>query len=159
MAFAGNPKLICGPAGPEFIDRPEDGSNAFKAGELVYTLSTGYLSAIVTTNSAVSVILGQVQTDSTAVAGTRHKVQVITPDTDIEIVTSAVCALAYEGQKYGNTCAANVHTLNFSETTDPTFYVKRVLRENPDSVHGAYIAKAVVRLRGQANEMYSSLTV
>ena len=147
MAFAGNPQLICKDE-PEFIERPEHASSDFKAGELVYTdRSTypGYLAAVAASAGGAVKILGQVQTDATGVTGTKHKVQKIDYDTDIEIVTSAVMAQAYEGMIYDNAVSSNVHTLSIA-ANHPTFYVKRALRENPDRVYGAFVAKAVVRV-------------
>jgi hypothetical protein len=79
-------------------------------------------------------------------------VQLITPETDIEIVSSAVTAVANEGQIYGNAVSSNVHTLDLSDTTYPVFYVKRSLRTNPDRVSGAFVAKAVVRVLAVALE-------
>ena len=149
MAFAGNPILICQDEA-EFVERPEDGSASFKAGELVYTQrsgSPGYLHAVAAPNSATVKILGQVQTDSTGTSGTKHKVQLITPETDIEIVTSAIMTQAYEGMIYENIVAtANVHTLNLSGNSYPTYYVKRALRVNPDRVNSAFDTRAVVRV-------------
>ena len=157
MAFAGNPKIIC--RDPEFVERAEDGSEAFKAGELVWTNTTGYLKAVAAPGGNPVVVLGQVQTDSTAVAGTIHKVQVITPEDDIEIVLSAVPTIDAVGGVYENAVSANVHTLNLSSATDPTFYVKRLLRSGVDRLVGAYDTRAVVRLRPQVCEIASSVAL
>jgi hypothetical protein len=154
MAFVGNPVLICDDE-PEFVERAEYTGDDFKAGELVYTqraTHVGYLAAVADHEDATTKILGQVQTDATGVTGARHKVQLITPETDIEIVASGITAVANEGQIYGNAVASNVHTLDLSDTTYPVFYVKRSLRTNPDRVSGAFVAKAVVRVLAVALE-------
>lgn len=170
MAFAGNPKIICNGIEPEFVTAPEDGTRTFKAGELVYVQavapiqtpiysSPGYIAAVAAPGGAPVVVLGQVQTDSTGVAGTLHKIQVIYPTTDIEIVTSAVVTAAELFGVYESAVASNVHTLNLSANTDPTFIIKRCLRDGPDAVNGAYVAKAVVRLRPQVSQIMPAVAV
>ena len=168
MAFAGNPKLICDD--PEFVEAPEDGTRTFKAGELVYVqavapiqtpiyASPGYIAAVAAPGGNPVVVLGQVQTDSTGVAGTLHKIQVIDLETDIEIVTSAAVTAANLFGVYESAVASNVHTLNLSASTDPTFIVKRCLRVEPDGVHGAYDTRAVVRLRPQVSQIMPAVAV
>lgn len=170
MAYAGNPEIICNGIEPEFVTAPEDGTRTFKAGELVYIQAAapiqtpvyaapGYIAAVAAPGGNPVVVLGQVQTDSTTVAGTLHKIQVIYPNTDIEIVTSAAVTAAELFGVYENAVASNVHTLNLSANTDPTFIIKRCLRTGPDAVNGAYTTRAVVRLRPQVSQIQPSVAV